>query len=297
MKTLPSILLLLALSCTAREVPEAESTLRLRFGSGVPTRAERGDAPSERMINDLYLLVRDVSSGRLDACEHYTGLDVDDWDEVSVVVRSGEKTISAYANWPGDDFEAAVPLENSSFSTMSFPMTGSLGMVALPGEEVSATISLARIVARVSLCSLVNRLPSGAGLTLNGAYLSGIGEYADFECPEQTVWRPDEPIIIAASSRWDAVFSATQRGSRFYAVPSSSGSPPARLVVECSINGHRRYYPLPMPVLQANTDYRVSLTVTGIGSPSPDTPVEPVDYSFSVSAAPWESGASYTENF
>lgn len=52
------------------------------------------------------------------------------------------------------------------------------------------------------------------------------------------------------------------------------GRMPTHLVLEGSLDGHRCYYPIPLPALSADTHYAIDLTLTRLGSPEPDIPVE-----------------------
>ncbi|MGM9735541.1 MAG: fimbrial protein [Candidatus Cryptobacteroides sp.] len=68
-----------------------------------------------------------------------------------------------------------------------------------------------------------------------------------------------------------------------------------RLVVVTTLGGCVYYYPVTLPVLEANKLYSVSLTVTRPGSTDIDIPVEKVAASVSVTVNGWGTGASVNE--
>ena len=68
-----------------------------------------------------------------------------------------------------------------------------------------------------------------------------------------------------------------------------------RLVVVTTLGGTVYYYPVTLPVLEANKLYSVSLTVTRPGSTDIDVPVEKMVAAISVSVIGWGTGADVTE--
>ena len=94
----------------------------------------------------------------------------------------------------------------------------------------------------------------------------------------------------------------------FYSYPNSSTTAPAGfqstfaaqrsvLVVVATISGTTYYYPVVLDdaVLARNTAYTVGLTITGLGSSDPNTPVTKGSISASVTVSGWSSGATYDE--
>lgn len=68
-----------------------------------------------------------------------------------------------------------------------------------------------------------------------------------------------------------------------------------RLVVVASLGGTVYYYPVTLPVLEANKLYSVALTVTRPGSTDIDVPVEKMTAAVSVTVNRWGNGADVNE--
>ena len=94
----------------------------------------------------------------------------------------------------------------------------------------------------------------------------------------------------------------------FYTYPNSSTTAPAGftstfngertvLTVLARVNGTDYYYPVVLDdaVVERNTAYTVGLTITGLGSTDPDTPVAKGSISATISVSGWTAGAVYNE--
>ena len=68
-----------------------------------------------------------------------------------------------------------------------------------------------------------------------------------------------------------------------------------RLVVVTTLGGTQYYYPVTLPVLEANKLYSVSLKVTRPGSTDVDIPVEKVSATVSITVNGWGTGANVNE--
>ena len=167
----------------------------------------------------------------------------------------------------------------------------------LYGESAAGTMSqvilrpmLAKITLRSVACEFSERPYAGEKLRDVRAYLT----YASQECrpfaPEDppSSWlnagRLDEAGTAALSHPETVLQPLTAAlGGRiypsagFYCYPNPSdgsafGSPVTRLVIEGKLGGTTYYYPIDLPGLEADVQYRMDVTLTRAGTTDPDTP-------------------------
>ena len=149
---------------------------------------------------------------------------------------------------------------------------------------------LAKITLRSIACEFSERPYAGERLQDVRAYLT----YASQECrpfaPEDppSSWlnagRLDEAGTAALAHPETVLQTLTASlGGRiypsagFYCYPNPSdgsefGSPVTRLVIEGKLRGTTYYYPIDLPGLQADVQYRMDVTLTRAGTTDPDTP-------------------------
>jgi hypothetical protein len=72
----------------------------------------------------------------------------------------------------------------------------------------------------------------------------------------------------------------------FYCYPNLTDTK-TRLVVEAVVGGYTYYYPVTLDAVDANTSYDYNLTITRLGSDSPDVPVEEGTVTFTVTVKDW----------
>lgn len=107
------------------------------------------------------------------------------------------------------------------------------------------------------------------------------------------VGRPDEtlpPALSAQLTRTPCIplsdASAKNLGMAFYCCPDPSGN--TRLVLEMTVCGIKNYYPVPLPAMQSNREYRIAeLELLGWGSASPEVPVNRGRLSWDLTVMPW----------
>ena len=167
----------------------------------------------------------------------------------------------------------------------------------LYGESAARTmgqVTLRPMLAKITLhsigCDFSGRAYAGERLQDVRAYLT----YASQECrpfaPEDppSSWlnagRLDE-AATAALNHPEAILQtlSASLGGRiypsdgFYCYPNPSdgttfGSPVTRLVIEGKLRGTTYYYPIDLPGLEADVQYRLDVTLTRAGTTDPDTP-------------------------
>ena len=69
----------------------------------------------------------------------------------------------------------------------------------------------------------------------------------------------------------------------------------ARMVVTATIDGTKYYYPVTVSNPERNKAYTVELTITGLGSTDPDTPIEKGAVEASIVVQEWVAGTTYEE--
>ena len=133
------------------------------------------------------------------------------------------------------------------------------------------------------------------------------------EHPGLTSWFDSSdglPATIAAGETrtWPVTFN--RKGSRLYSMPNTyintiapyeSGATweaaATKLVLVVSLGGKICYYPIALANLPSNYSSSYDITILGVGSPDPETPVESVTCSLaSPAVSPWQSGATYTDH-
>lgn len=91
-------------------------------------------------------------------------------------------------------------------------------------------------------------------------------------------------------------------GCTLYAYPNpieeeSLGKPFTRFVIEGVLDGKRCYYPINIPSLYADRRYNMDITLTRMGSPDPDTAVEPGTVILEIKTRPWAEFDEYTVRY
>ena len=150
------------------------------------------------------------------------------------------------------------------------------------------------------------------GRNLSGTVPYGLENWSTLEYQDLTVLKLSSPQYIANGSSWTPTFNATEKGMRFYSMPNVSTYNPGtaydisdswsprytRLVIVAGISGNICYYPIILNSFQStnnkSVDYTVSINGVGVDDPEVNSNVSGFDISFNI--APWEAGATYTEN-
>ena len=231
---------------------------------------------------------------------------------------------------------AAVPYALSDNGRSSLTMWGTAaGVNVVSGTGGSVTVKLARGVARVSLGSVRNALPApfgpvklkhaflcnvvgnqnlgGDAVPDNAKYLNreatvghvrtrvvGTGSN-EAECKDLTFQTLGEEVAVGAAASYTNKFfygfpnALTTPNNGFHAtfVPTATV-----LMVVATIRGVDYYYPVPLSGgLAANTEYKVDLTLAGLGNTGDDpfARIEKADLSATIQVSPWNTGAGISE--
>ena len=241
------------------------------------------------------LFFQDAPLFRLDAYQHLNGVS---GGRVTGTSSTAARKVVILSNYPVDAYAWSGVRSLGSLADLPFrlededpaaPMlygeseAGSMGRVVLRPM-------LAKITLRSIACEFSERPYAGERLQDVRAYLT----YASQECrpfaPEDppSSWlnagRLDEAGTAALSHPETVLqpLSASLGGriypsAGFYCYPNPSdgaafGSPVTRLVIEGKLRGTTYYYPIDLPGLEADVQYRMDVTLTRTGTTDPDTP-------------------------
>ena len=229
----------------------------------------------------------------------------------------------------------AVAFQLDDNATDGLLMTASAPASVVSGQGGSVSLELARCVSRVALGSVTNKLPApygsvtvlraflcnvcgnqnvrgdaGAASWLNrnatpdnaaANHVIGTGNYVA-QAKALTFTELGDDVALNGTKQYENRF--------FYAFPnaltnpnngfSATFSPTATvLMVVVRIKGKDYYYPVPLTGgLERNKDYRVDLTVIGLGNTEdrPFDKIEKADLTATVRVSDWSTGAVYTES-
>ena len=241
------------------------------------------------------LFFQDGPLYRLDAYQH---LDRISGTRVTGTSSAAARKVVILSNYPRDSYAWSGIRSLGSLTDLPFRLADeNPDAPMLYGEseagkmgQVTLRPMLAQITLRSIACDFSGRAYAGEKLQDVRAYLT----YASEECrpfaPEEppAAWlnagRLDE-AGTAALAHPEAILRtlAASLGGRiypsagFYCYPNpadgtSFGSPVTRLVIEGKLRGTTYYYPIDLPGLEADVQYRMDVTLTRAGTTDPDTP-------------------------
>ena len=292
----------------ANEQERFELKVQVRSGSDlVQTKSTTITPASEVIVNNLQVFV--FRGDALDAYGKVTGE-----DEITLSCTGGERQVYALVNCP--DLSAistktallAASSQLSGNGPTSFQMIGHQDEVDLP-DDSPVTIDVHRLAARVVIKKISRDFTVSAlaakSLTIDQIFITNVAgdiNYGETASPsvwynkmaysnEQALFTYDAP----ASSLANAASYSTAHS--FYAYPNptvgdaEAGSWSARhtrLVVKTTLGTDVYYYPITLPVLQANKSYEIEeLILTRPGSDNPDKPVSFQDCTFQLNVVDW----------
>lgn len=223
---------------------------------------------------------------------------------LSLTCTTGEKKIVALVNAPKEngvrniDELRARTADLADCSENSIVMAGEVTKVL----ESSATLTMTveRIAAKVAVEKITTDFTldqhKDLDFKVKSIYLINVaGERAYLVNNTPSLWYNAGEHIDATAPSFlhDEVASGTiANGSSyetehyFYCYPNSTATK-TRLVVEAQIGSYIYYYPVTLEKVDPNTAYTYSLTITRLGSDSPDKPVEDGAVQFNVTVKDW----------
>ena len=323
MKKILILIALAASSCSLRPSVEPDSPLpytrtdvTVRV-SGPVTRATGISAKDEAAVSSLQVFVFN-SDGAIDA----VGRGSEESLSVNVTAGTG-KRLWAVANAPD---LSGVGTEDELRGSVSLLTDNSAGRLVMAGNTVAdilgdmeVSISLVRMVAKLSVKGITRQF-TVAGLAARplvlkrmylinvpaGLRLDGEGDVTEWLNRSGFESSGADGLLLDGSLDADLGNGETYSTLHsFYCYPnpctsdssSATWSPRrTRLVIEAELGGRLCYYSLTFPEIRRNRTYTVeSLTLSGKGGSTPDTPYGREALSASISVREWADGSSYTE--
>ena len=283
---LPAFLLI---ACTPQMLPEEPAPVARKTQIYI-------NAVGKASLQDLDLLFfQDGPLFRLDAYQH---LERVSGSRVTGTSSTAARKVVILSNYPADAYAWNGIRSLGSLADLPFRLADEdPAAPMLYGESAAGTMGqvilrpmLAKITLRSVACEFSERPYAGEKLRDVRADLT----YASQECrpfaPEDppSSWlnagRLDEAETAALSHPETVLQPLTAAlGGRiypsagFYCYPNPSdgsafGSPVTRLVIEGKLGGTTYYYPIDLPGLEADVQYRMDVTLTRAGTTDPDTP-------------------------
>ncbi len=311
--------LLLANACskddTSQEIVPPFNTKRVALNVGLDglgnynltTKALSASA-NEITVASLQIFVF-KTDGSLDA--YGTGTT----SSLSLSATTGSRDIYAIVNAPNlntirTKSALLAATSNLTDDLTNFVMTGS--KLAQPiSAATSISIAVNRLVARVSIDKITNRMTSpqyqSDAFVVTKVYVINVAGANNYGITSLgSTWFNQMKYVSGAANAilYDAVtsgsiaYNASLSASHyFYVYPNNTATDTqsiiwsprfTRLVVEATLGGKTYYYPISIPSIQPNKTYTVSeLTITRPGSDSPDIPVSSATCTFSIAVTDW----------
>ena len=283
---LPAFLLL---ACTPQMLPEESAPAARKTQIYI-------NAVGKTSLQGLDLLFfQDGPLFRLDAYQHFDRVS---GNRVTGTSSTAAEKVVILSNYPPDTYAWSSVRSLGSLADLPFRLSDEdPDAPMLYGESAAGTMGrvtlrpmLAKITLRSIACDFSGRAYAGERLQDVRAYLT----YASQEC--RPFAQEDPPSSWLNAGRLDEAGTAAlahpetvlrtltaSLGGRiypaagFYCYPnpsdgSSFGSPVTRLVIEGKLRGTTYYYPIDLPGLEADVQYRMDVTLTRAGTTDPDTP-------------------------
>ena len=241
------------------------------------------------------LFFQDGPLYRLDAYQH---LDRVNGNRVNGTSSTAARKVVILSNYPTDTYPWTGIRSLGSLADLPFRLADEdPAAPMLYGESAAGTMSqvtlrpmLAKITLRSIACEFSERPYAGEKLQDVRAYLTYVSQECRPFAPEEppSSWlnagRLDEAGTAALAHPETVLQSlAASLGGRiypsagFYGYPNPSdgtefGNPVTRLVIEGKLRGTTYYYPIDLPGLEADVQYRMDVTLTRAGTTDPDIP-------------------------
>lgn len=217
---------------------------------------------------------------------------------------------------------------NSTTATTGFVMSGSATCTVSTSSTATAAITVSRLVSRVALVSVTNNLPDAYGsITISNAMLINVPGIQNLECTlSPGTWLNPMGRVSGTSNiingstyvadcpalTFNSISKSVALGSSlsltepylFYSYPNNTttdvtgyvtsfSAAKTRLIVTAVIGGSTYYYPVTLDKLERNKAYSVGLTISGLGSTEPNTPVSKASLTVSITVNTWQNGEVY----
>ena len=254
--------------------------------------------PSDTQIHEMQVFVFDKNGIYETSSEKARG------SAMALTCTTGEKKIVALVNAPEESPVVNIEELRARVVDLNKCEAGSIVMCGEITKTLSASSIVAMQVQRLAVKIAVSDVNLNFALDahknlkfkINSIYLitvAGTRAYMAENTP--ATWYNKGGYIPETSLDflYDSVTSdLIANGSSyttehyFYCYPNVTATK-TRLVVEADIEGHIYYYPVTLEQINPNTAYTYSLTITRLGSDSPDSPVAEGTVNFTVTVKDW----------
>ena len=301
----------------------ANTRISVKLAGTVGTRAEEEGITAENTINSVDLLVffnGGEFDGRLDAFAHLTGA------PYTVDATSGNRKVYAIVNSPVDlsyvENESQLlasdvlltSQKTGSGNLSNFTMIGSKTQTLASGNN-PVTVSVGRIASRVRIRKITRDFGSAAlaaqSFSVDAMYLSNIVTRSPYSLnltPVAADFANKLGVCDNAFDTWakrsvstslsdESSVSLDDASNYMYCFPNSISADSeedvfevqnTKVVVECTLEGKKLYYVIPLGALEPNHSYDVSeLVLTCPGSDDPNHKTEISSCNFTINVLPW----------
>ncbi len=296
--------------------------LEISVDSGAMTKAT--NETGEKTVNSLQVFVFGKDN-KLEAYKDSTGV-----SSIKMGIFSGTKIIHALVNAPAlsgivtykDFYTATSKLTDNNLS--NFVMEGRDTVVVGTGKT-TVPLKVGRVVSKVSLVKVENKLADmyeNLELRVTGAYLINVAGNRTFSAAGDGIPATPAPTLWFNKMKYDGTGNVAEltyesignvkidttpyKGPHhFYCYPNPTKNDSSestqwsdrytRLVIEVTLGGTAYCYPINLPDLKPNMEYKVSLCITRPGSGSPDTPYDKESATVSVEVLEWGDGGDINE--
>ena len=283
---LPAFLLL---ACTPQVLPEESAPAARKTQIYI-------NAVGKTNIQGLDLLFfQDAPLFRLDAYQHLDGIS---GSRVTGTSSTAAQKVIILSNYPTDTYAWSSIRSLESLEDLPFRLANEDPDAPMQwGESTAGTMGqvtlrpmLAKITLRSIACDFSGRAYAGERLQDVRAYLTYVSQecrpFAPKDPPSSwlnagrldeaataSLGHPETILRTLSASLGGRIYPA----AGFYCYPNPSdgtsfGSPVTRLVIEGKLRGTTYYYPIDLPGLEADVQYRLDVTLTRAGTTDPDTP-------------------------
>ncbi len=293
------------------DIPEETAELCVRIPLESSTKASgAGSESDEKALASVQVFVF-TNSGNIEASKSSAS------GSLELSCTKGEKTVAALVNAPAlsdvrtlDDLRSRVSLLSDN-GRQSFVMYGQKA-VSVAAASVSVTLEVQRFAAKVVIGKITNKLELAqyrtAPIAVGGIYLINVAGNALLSgTGTPTLWlnkskndSPADDLYSETPSSLSVEYGSSETSAHhFYCYPNPTTEDSSaaewsprhtRLVVEATIGGRRYYYPITLPAINPNTVYTINeLTITRLGSDTPDLDSVLGSISFDITVAPWKT--------
>lgn len=277
------------------ELPSGE---KIQLTVKLPLSATKVTGPaSDDQVGDIQVFVFD-KNGVYETSSSGSG------STLSLTCTTGEKQIVALVNAPKESGVKNISELRARTADLTDCSESSIIMAGEVTKVLEASSTITMTVERIAAKVAVDKVKTDFALEqhkeldfeIRSIYLINVaGERAYLTDNTPSLWYNEGEHIAATAPSFlhdDVTAGTIVNGSTydtehyFYCYPNATVTK-TRLVVEAQIGSYVYYYPVTLDKVEPNTAYTYSLTITRLGSDSPDKPVEDGAVQFNVTVKDW----------